>query len=100
MFKVNFKLLKGNMRGVFYCSLLYISRISYDEASKKMNLDLFWRYSEEEAIKHDKFVGVGEGSGDRLRSPASPGQSPSRGSRGQNPSPLSSGGFEELQTFI
>ena len=41
--------------GVCYCSLLYISRISSDEASKKMNLDLFWRYSEEEAIKHDKF---------------------------------------------
>jgi hypothetical protein len=44
-----------NIWGVFYCSLLYISRISSDEASKKMNLDLFWRYSEEEAIKHDKF---------------------------------------------
>jgi hypothetical protein len=41
--------------GVFYCSLLYISRILSDEVSKKMNLDLFWRYSEEEAIKHDKF---------------------------------------------
>jgi hypothetical protein len=40
---------------VFDCSLLYISRIFYDEASKKMNLDLFWRYSEEEAIKHDTF---------------------------------------------
>jgi hypothetical protein len=39
-----------NIWGVFYCSLLYISRISSDEASKKMNLDLFWRYSEEEAI--------------------------------------------------
>jgi hypothetical protein len=43
------------IRGVFYCSLLYISRISSDEASNKINLDLFWRYSEEEAIKHDKF---------------------------------------------
>jgi hypothetical protein len=43
------------IRGVFDCSLLYISRISSDEASNKINLDLFWRYSEEEAIKHDKY---------------------------------------------
>jgi hypothetical protein len=32
LFKVNFKLLNGNMRDMFYCSLLYISRISSDEA--------------------------------------------------------------------
>jgi hypothetical protein len=30
---------------------------------------------------------VGEGSGDRLRSPAGPGQSPGRGSRGAKPPP-------------
>ena len=43
---------------------------------------------------------VGEGSGDRLRSPAGPGQSPSRGSRGAKPLPPKLWGFEELQTFI
>ena len=42
---------------------------------------------------------VGEGSGDRLRSPADTGQSPSRGSGGETPPPKL-WGFEELQTFI
>jgi hypothetical protein len=40
----------------------------------------------------------GEGSGDRLRSPADPRQSPGRGPGG--PSPPEALGFEELQTFI
>ena len=43
---------------------------------------------------------VGEGSGDRLRSPAGPGQSPRRGSRWAKPLPPKLWGFEELQTFI
>jgi hypothetical protein len=41
---------------------------------------------------------VGEGSGDRLRSPAGTMQSPVRGPRGEAPWKLWS--FEELQTFI
>jgi hypothetical protein len=41
---------------------------------------------------------VGEGSGDRLRSPAGPRQSPDRGPGGR--SPPEALGFEELQTFI
>ena len=36
---------------------------------------------------------------DHLRSPVGPWQSPGRGPRGAKP-PGSSGGFEELQTFI
>ena len=44
---------------------------------------------------------VGEGSGDRSRSPAGPRQSPGRGSRGaMPPPPRKLWGFEELQTFI
>ena len=44
---------------------------------------------------------AGEGFGDRTRSPAGPGQSPGRGPMGAKPPPpRSSGGFEELQTFI
>ena len=39
--------------------------------------------------------GGGKGSGDRLRFPSGPMQSPGRGPGGR-----SSGGFEELQTFI
>jgi hypothetical protein len=45
-------------------------------------------------------VWVGEGSGDRLSSPAGPGQSPRRGSRWPKPLPPKLWGFEELQTFI
>ena len=41
---------------------------------------------------------MGEGSGDRLRSPAGPRQSPGRGPKGAKP--LGSWGFEKLQTFI
>ena len=41
---------------------------------------------------------VGKGSGDRLRSPAGPGQSPVRGSRGQ--SPPEAPGFEYLGRFF
>ena len=41
---------------------------------------------------------VCEGSGDRLRSPAGPSQSPGRGPGGR--SPPEALGFEELQTFI
>ena len=37
-------------------------------------------------------AGVGEGSWDRIRSPAGPGQSPGRGPRGAKP-PGSSGGL-------
>jgi hypothetical protein len=51
---------------------------------------------------HDLWLGgawVGEEYGDRLRSPAGPRQSPGKGPRGAKP-PGSSGGFEELQTFI
>ena len=40
---------------------------------------------------------VGEGSGDLLRSPAGPGQIPSRGSRGTNPTPVSSGGLRNYR---
>jgi hypothetical protein len=43
---------------------------------------------------------VGEGSGDRLRFPAGPGQSPRRGFRWAKPLLLKLWGFEELQTFI
>ena len=42
---------------------------------------------------------VGEGSGDRLRSPAGPWQSPGRGLRVSNPSPLKLLGFEYLGSF-
>ena len=41
---------------------------------------------------------VGEGSGDRLRSPAGPRQSPGKGPRGLSPRKL--WGFKKLQTFI
>ena len=42
---------------------------------------------------------VGEGSGDRLRFPAGPGQSPSRGSRGVKPPHRKLLGFEYLGSF-
>ena len=44
-------------------------------------------------------VCVGEGSGDLLRPPAGPGQSPSRGSRGTNPTHtlVSSGGLRNYR---
>ena len=41
---------------------------------------------------------VGEGSGDRLRSPAGPGHSPGRGPRGGSPPPKLLG-FEYLGSF-
>jgi hypothetical protein len=46
-----------------------------------------------------KILSVGEGSGDLLRSPAGPGQSPSRGSRKTNPTPtpVSSGGLRNYR---
>ena len=40
---------------------------------------------------------VEEGSGDRLRSLAGPGQSPSRGGQGENPLPLSSGSLRNYR---
>jgi hypothetical protein len=45
-------------------------------------------------------VEVGEGSEDRLRFPAGPGQSPRRGFRSAKPLLPKLWGFEELQTFI
>ncbi len=42
---------------------------------------------------------VGEGSGDRLRSPADPGQSPGRGPRGGAKPPRKLLGFEYLGSF-
>ena len=42
---------------------------------------------------------VGEGSRDRLRSPAGPGHSPVRGPRGAKPPPPKPLGFEYLGSF-
>ena len=42
---------------------------------------------------------VGERSGDRLRSPASPGQNPGRGPRGRSPPPRKLLSFEYLGSF-
>ena len=62
----------------------------------------YWQRYQYQGRIQDLWLGggawVGEGSGDRLRSPAGPRQSPGRGPGGRStPEAL---GFEELQTFI